>query len=71
MYFKDQLPNEKALKAFDMLIRMLRSKGVLKDCVTLVGLHEVVHREGDSPGKKHVEYWTENSPFWHTNCTKI
>ena len=53
-----------------MLVRILRSKGILKECVTVAGKNELVHREGDSPGKKLVEYWIENSPFWHTNCTK-
>ena len=53
-----------------MLIRMLRSDGILKDCVTLAGRNEVVYREGDSPGKELVEYWTENSPFWHTDCSQ-
>ena len=66
----EQLPNEKALRAFDILIRILRSEEILEDCVTLVGKSDVVHREGDSPGTRLVEYWTENSPFWHTNCTK-
>ena len=68
--FSEQLPNEKALKAFDMLIRILRSKGILEECVTLVGKSDVVHREGDSPGKRLVEYWSANSPFWHMDCTK-
>ena len=34
-----------------MLVRMLRSEDILKDCVTLVGHTEVVNREGESPGK--------------------
>ena len=53
-----------------MLIRILRSKGILEECVTLVGKSDVVHREGDSPGKRLVEYWSANSPFWHMDCTK-
>ena len=30
-----------------MLVRILRSEDILKDCVTLVGHTEVVNREGD------------------------
>ena len=67
--FSVRLPNEKALKAFDMLIRILQSKGILNGCVTLVGKSDVVHRGDDSPGTKLVEYWSQNSPYWHQNCT--
>ena len=63
------LPNEKALKAFDMLIRILQSKGILKECVTLGGKSDVVHRGDGSPGTKLVEYWSKYSPYWHQNCT--
>ena len=51
-----------------MLIRILQTKGILNKCVTLVGKSDVVHREGDSPGAKLVEYWSQNSPYWHQNC---
>ena len=67
--FSDRLPNEKALKAFDMLIRILQSKGILNECVTLVGKSDVVYRGDGSPGAKLVEYWSQNSPYWHQNCT--
>ena len=67
--FLGRLPNEKALKAFDMLVRILQSKGILDKCVTLVGKSDVVHRGDDSPGTKLVEYWSKYSPYWHQNCT--
>ena len=67
--FSEQLPNEKALKAFDILIRILQSELILNKCVTVVGRNDVVHRKDDSPGKKLVEYWSEESPNWHKNCT--
>ena len=66
--FSEVLPNEKALKAFDMLIRILQSELILNKCVTLVGRSDVVDRRDHSPGKKLVGYWSHNSPYWHQNC---
>ena len=65
----EELPNRKALEAFDSLIRSLRSDGILKECVTMVGKNDINATE--SPGKKLTQYWAENSPFWHINCSKI
>jgi len=68
-FSSEELPNTKALQAFDSLIRTLRSDGVLKECVTLVGRNDM--KGSESPGKKLTQYWAENSPFWHINCSKI
>ena len=68
-FSSEELPNSKALEAFDSLIRTLRSDGVLKECVTLVGKSDINATE--SPGKKLTQYWKENSPFWHINCSKL
>ena len=68
-FSSEELPNAKALDAFDSLIRMLRSDGVLKECVTLVGKSDI--NASESPGKKLTQYWAEHSPFWHINCSKL
>lgn len=67
--FREETPNEIALQAFDSLIKILRSDGVLKECVTLIAKSDIDGSE--SPGKKLTEYWAENSPFWHINCSKL
>ena len=67
--FSEELPNAKALEAFDSLIRMLRSDEVLKECVTMVGKSDI--NASESPGKKLTQYWAENSPFWYINCSKL
>ena len=69
IFSSEELPNAKALDAFDSLIKMLRSDGVLKECVTLIGKSDIDPTE--SPGKKLAQYWAENSPFWHINCSKL
>ena len=67
--YSEETPNEIALQAFDSLIKILRSDGVLKECVTLIAKSDIDGSE--SPGKKLTEYWAENSPFWHINCSKL